>query len=235
MERKIVFAASILSADFANLKEEIRKCEDSGIDRVHLDVMDGHFVPNLTIGPAIISSIRKITTLPLDVHLMIEKPEQYIDIFIDAGADLITFHVEEYRGRNSPPPRDGVYPRTTVDMDEYRVRDVIRKINTKGAKAALALNPPTPFFAKNIVAELDEILIMSVNPGFGGQELIPSTIKKIKEVRSAFKGDIKVDGGINEDTVREIKDAGANVFVIGSYFFCSEDPKEALKKLRNLL
>ena len=118
MQRKTVFAASILSSNFANLEGEIKKCEDAGIDRIHLDVMDGHFVPNITIGPVVVASIREVTNLPLDVHLMIETPGNYIDQFIDAGADLITFHVEEYRGKNSPPPKEGIYPRTAVDMDE---------------------------------------------------------------------------------------------------------------------
>lgn len=235
MERKIIFALSILSADFSNLKEEVKKCEDAGADRIHLDVMDGHFVPNLTIGPIVVESIRKITSLPLDVHLMIERPENYINDFIKAGVNLITFHVEEYRGKNSPSPKEAIYPRTTIDMDEEKVRKVIQKIKMKGVKAALALNPPTPFFAQNISGELDEILIMSVNPGFGGQELIHSTLEKIRKVRSVFSKDIKVDGGVNEHTIREIRDAGANVLVIGNYFFHSKNPKEALQKLRNLL
>lgn len=235
MERKIIFAPSILSADFSNLKKEIEKCENSGAHRIHLDIMDGHFVPNITIGPLVVESIRKITSLPLDVHLMIEKPENYINDFINAGANLITFHIEEYRGKNSPPPKEGIYPRTTTDMDEEKVREVIQKIKLKGVETAIALNPPTPFFIQNLIGELDEILIMSVNPGFGGQELITSTIEKIKKVRSVFSKDIKVDGGINEYTIREIRDAGANVFVIGSYFFHSLNPKEALQKLKNLL
>jgi ribulose-phosphate 3-epimerase len=235
MKRKIIFAPSILSADFSNLKEEIKKCEDAGADRIHLDVMDGHFVPNITIGPIVVESIRKITSLPLDAHLMIEKPENYIDDFVNAGVNLITFHVEEYRGKNSSPPQEGVYPRTTLDMDEEKIKKVIDKIKMKGVKSAIALNPPTPFFASSISNELDEILLMSVNPGFGGQELIPSTLEKIKKVRSLFSKDIKVDGGINEDTIREIRDAGANVFVIGNYFFHSKNPKEALKKLHSLL
>ena len=235
MKRKIIFAPSFLSADFSNLKEEIKKCEDAGADRIHLDVMDGHFVPNITIGPLVVESIRKITSLPLDVHLMIEKPENYINDFVNAGVNLIAFHVEEFPGKKSIPPQEGIFPRTTIDMDEKRIREVIQMIKMKGVKAAIALNPPTPFFAKNLSNELDEILIMSVNPGFGGQEMIHSTIKKIKDVRSAFVKDIKVDGGVNEDTIREIRDAGANVFVIGNYFFHSPKPKEALQKLKNLL
>ena len=235
MKRKIIFAPSILSADFSNLKEEIKKCEDAGADRIHLDVMDGHFVPNLTIGPIVVESIRKTTSLPLDVHLMIERPENYINDFINAGVNLIAFHIEEFRGNESSPSQEGVYPRATIDMDEERVREVIRMIKIKGVKAAIALNPPTPFFAQNLSDELDEILIMSVNPGFGGQELIHSTLKKLKEVRSVFSKDIKVDGGVNEHTIRGIRDAGANVFVIGNYFFHSPNPKEALQKLKNLL
>lgn len=235
MERKIVFAPSLLSADFSNLKEEIKKCEDAGADRIHLDVMDGHFVPNLTIGPIVVESIRKVTSLPLDAHLMIEKPERYVDDFINAGVNLIAFHVEEYPGNKSPAPKEGVYPRTTVDMDEEKLLKIIRKIKSKGVKASLALNPPTPFFTGKLADELDEVLVMTVNPGFGGQELISSTLKKIKDIRGKFIKDIKVDGGINEETIREIRDAGANVFVIGNYFFSSPDPKEALQKLRDLL
>ena len=125
--------------------------------------------------------------------------------------------------------------RVEVDMDENGAREVIQAIKSKGIKAALALNPPTPFFAESLCDILDEILVMSVNPGFGGQELIPSTLEKIKKARSIFSKDIKVDGGINEDTIKEIRDAGANVFVIGNYFFHSPNPKEALSKLRNLL
>lgn len=235
MERKIIFATSILSSDFSKLKEEIEKCEDAGADRIHLDVMDGHFVPNLTFGPIVVESIRKTTSLPLDVHLMIERPENYINDFINAGVNLIAFHVEEYPGKNSPAPVDGVYPRTTIDMNEEKLRETIRKIKSKGVKVSLALNPPTDFFAGNLADELDEVLIMTVNPGWGGQVLISSTLKKIKDIRSKFSKDIKVDGGMNESTIREIKDAGANVFIIGSYFFHSENPKESLKKLRNLL
>lgn len=235
MKQEVIFAASILSADFSNLKGEIRKCEDAGVDRVHLDVMDGHFVPNLTIGPVVVESIRKITNLPLDVHLMIESPEKYIDQFTNAGADLITFHVEEYRGKNSPAPQKGIYPRTTVDMDEDKIRSIIEKIKAGNVEAALALNPPTPFFFQSILRELDEILIMSVNPGFGGQELMPSVVQKIRDIRKVFDKDIKVDGGINEGTIKEIRDSGANVFVIGSYFFRSENPKEALQRLKNLI
>jgi ribulose-phosphate 3-epimerase len=235
MERKIIFATSILSSDFSKLKEEIKKCEDAGADRIHLDVMDGHFVPNLTFGPIVVESIRKTTSLPLDVHLMVEKPEKYINDFINAGVSLIAFHVEEYPGKNSLAPKDGVYPRTTIDMDEEKLRGMIRKIRTKGVKVSLALNPPTGFFAGNFANELDEVLIMTVNPGFGGQVLIASTLEKIRDIRSKFSKDIKVDGGINENSIREIKDAGANVFIIGSYFFHSKNPKEALRKLRNLL
>lgn len=235
MERKIIFATSILSSDFSKLADEIKKCEDAGADRIHLDVMDGHFVPNLTFGPVLVESLRKVTSLPLDVHLMIEKPEKYIDDFINAGVNLIAFHVEEYRGKKSPAPKEGVYPRTTIDMDEEKLRGIINKIRTKGVKVSLALNPPTAFFAENLADELDEVLVMTVNPGFGGQVLISSTLKKIRDIRNKFSKDIKVDGGINEKTIRAIKDAGANVFIIGSYFFHSKNPREALQKLKNLL
>jgi len=235
MERKIIFATSILSSDFSKLSEEIKKCEDAGADRIHLDVMDGHFVPNLTFGPILVESLKKVTSLPLDAHLMIEKPQKYIKDFINAGVNLIAFHVEEYRGKKSPAPAEGVYPRTAIDMDEEKLRETIREIRTKGVKVSLALNPPTKFFAGNLADELDEVLVMTVNPGFGGQVLISSTLEKIRDIRSKFSKDIKVDGGINEKTIKDIKDAGANVFIIGSYFFRSQNPKEALQKLKKLL
>ncbi len=235
MDRKIIFATSILSSDFSKLSEEIKKCEDAGADRIHLDVMDGHFVPNLTFGPVVVESIKKVTTLPLDVHLMVERPWKYINDFINAGVNLIAFHVEEYPGKNSPASREGVYPRTTIDMDKEKLREMVHKIKSKGVKVSLALNPPTPFFAQELSDELDEILIMTVNPGFGGQVLIASTLEKIRDIRSKFSKDIKVDGGINGNTIKKIRDAGANIFIIGSYFFRSTNPKEALRKLRDLL
>jgi len=234
VRERVIFTPSLLSADFSNLREEIEKCQIAGAQRLHVDVMDGHFVPNITIGPVVVESIRKVTSLALDIHLMIERPEQYIDDFINAGADLITFHVEEYRGEKSLPPEEGVYPRVTIDMNEERVKEVIVRIKTKGVRAAVALNPPTPFFVHNLSDELDEILIMTVNPGFGGQRLIPSTLDKVKKARSLFQKDIKVDGGVNEDTIKELVEAGANILVVGSYFFHSKDPKEALNRLSSL-
>ena len=126
MKRKVIFAPSLLSSDFSNLREEIKKCEGAGAERIHLDVMDGHFVPNITIGPVVVESIRKVTSLSLDVHLMIERPEKYIDDFINAGSNLIAFHIEEFRGEESPSPQEGVYPRSTVDMDEEKIRTVIQ-------------------------------------------------------------------------------------------------------------
>ncbi|WP_319370340.1 ribulose-phosphate 3-epimerase [uncultured Ilyobacter sp.] len=207
----IKVAPSILSADFSKLGEEITSITESGADMIHIDVMDGMFVPNISFGPVVIKSIRDKSNLCFDVHLMIESPERYIDEFVKAGADLITVHAES----------------TT------HLHRTIQQIKAHGIKAAVSLNPATSVESlKYVIDELDMVLLMSVNPGFGGQKFIPSTLEKIKEVRSMNANiDIQVDGGITDETVKDCIEAGANVFVAGSYVF-SGNYKERIESLK---
>ncbi|MFA5062643.1 MAG: ribulose-phosphate 3-epimerase [Candidatus Omnitrophota bacterium] len=211
---KIKIAPSILSADFSCLGEEIKKVEKAGADMLHIDVMDGHFVPNITIGPIVVKCIRKCTKLPLDVHLMIENPQKYIDTFIDAGSDMITVHIETISG--------------------LRLGIQKRKLKSKGVELGVSFNPATPVARiKPVLKYADFILVMSVNPGFGGQSFIPAAIPKIKELRAIFKGDISVDGGINELTAQSVVRAGANVLAAGSYVFGAKDKRKAIERIRN--
>ncbi|MBC8473354.1 MAG: ribulose-phosphate 3-epimerase [Candidatus Omnitrophica bacterium] len=227
MKKPILVAPSILSADFSKLADEIKKVEDSGADMIHIDIMDGCFVPNITIGPLIVKAVRKCTQLPLDVHLMIEAPHRFVKEFADAGADIITVHAEAYssvleKGKS----------RKTDKIDETRTKEVLAQIKRLGKKAGLSLNPDSPFCIKGVIGDVDMILLMSVHPGFGGQSFIDRVLPKIKEARKLFSGDIEVDGGINDKNVKSVIDAGANIIVAGSYFFGAKDPKEAVRKLR---
>jgi len=213
----IKLAPSILSADFARLGEQIAEVARAGADYIHVDVMDGHFVPNITIGAPVVASIRRVTSLPLDVHLMIEHPERYISDFVKAGADVITVHVEA-----SP-----------------HLQSTIRLIKELGAKAGVSLNPATPLSAVDeFIHHVDLILIMSVNPGFGGQSFIPITLAKIATMRRilddrGLSAELEVDGGINADNAPDIVEAGATVLVAGNSIFKSrEGISRALQKLR---
>ncbi len=209
----IKVAPSILSADFSRLGEEIKAISEAGAHYIHIDVMDGHFVPNLTLGPAIVNSIRKYSDKVFDVHLMMEKPERYIKNFVDAGADIIVVHVEACP----------------------HLHRVIQEIKSYGVKAGVSLNPHTPVeMIKHLIPELDMVLIMSVNPGFGGQSFIPFSLDKIKAVRALSSTiDIEVDGGIVEETGKLCVEAGANVLVAGSYIF-GGNYKERISILSNL-
>lgn len=215
--RKIKVAPSILSADFSRLAEEIRAVEAAGADIIHVDVMDGHFVPNITIGPLVVEAARKATGLPLDVHLMINRPEMYIDDFARAGADYLTVHVEATNHLN-------------------RLVQAIRA--HKGVRAGVSLNPATPLETLDyILAEIDMVLIMSVNPGFGGQAFIPSAIEKIKRLRrrideAGLRVEIEVDGGIKPDNAAEIAAAGADILVAGSAVFGAKDYASAVRGIR---
>ncbi|WP_028971626.1 ribulose-phosphate 3-epimerase [Sporomusa ovata] len=214
----IKVAPSILSADFSQLANEIIKIEKAGADWVHIDVMDGHFVPNLTFGPPVVAAIRKVTKLPFDVHLMVTNPQDLIEPFIRAGADIITVHAE-----TAP-----------------HLHRLLQTIKEHGKKAGVSLNPSTPLaVVKEVLDDLDMILIMSVNPGFGGQKFIPGAIDKIARLRSKIEQrkltiDIEVDGGINASTARQVIAAGATILVAGSAVYGAEDMTQAIKDIRGL-
>ncbi|NOU68307.1 ribulose-phosphate 3-epimerase [Paenibacillus sp. LMG 31461] len=214
----VYVAPSILSADFAKLGDEIKAVEQGGADWIHVDVMDGHFVPNITIGPLVVDAIRPVTKLPLDVHLMIEKPDRYIPDFVKAGADLISVHVE-------------------ACTHLHRTLDLIKQ---SGIKAGVVLNPATPIsLIEHVLDEhLDLVLIMTVNPGFGGQAFIPGMLNKIRALREQANAKgltglhIEVDGGINEITARQVIEAGADVLVAGNAVFGQQDRAEAIRRIR---
>jgi ribulose-phosphate 3-epimerase len=212
----VKIAPSILSADFAKLGEEIKDVERGGADYIHVDVMDGHFVPNITIGPLIVEAIRPVTGLPLDVHLMIENPDQYIEAFAKAGADYITVHVEASR----------------------HLHRTIQLIKSTGVKAGVVINPATPVESlKHIIEDVDMVLLMSVNPGFGGQKFISSVLPKIRQVKELADElnpnlEIEVDGGVNEETAKLCVEAGATVLVAGSAVFNKEDRAAAISSLK---
>ena len=214
--KPVQIAPSILSADFARLGEEIRAVEAAGADIIHVDVMDGHFVPNLTIGPLVVAALRKVTQLPLDVHLMMEKPENYVADFAKAGADWITVHVET----------------------GYHLHRTIHQIKGLGKRPGLVLNPGTSLSSLDyLLAEVDLVMLMSVNPGFGGQSFIPSALDKIRALRQiidqrGLKVDIEVDGGVAPDTVAAVRQAGADILVAGSAVFGREDYAAAISALR---
>jgi len=212
-------APSILSADFSKLGDEIRSVETAGADWIHVDVMDGHFVPNITIGPLVVEAARRATSLPLDVHLMIEHPDRYIEDFAKAGADVISIQAEAC-----------IHLNRTIQM-----------IKALDLRAGVVLNPATPLSALEWVLEdVDLVMIMSVNPGFGGQKFIPNSLDKIRTLHKMIRDRglcvlIEIDGGVNEKTIKNISDAGADVFVAGSAIFKSPDYKETIGKFRELI
>jgi ribulose-phosphate 3-epimerase len=212
----VKIAPSILSADFARLAEEIRDVEQGGADYIHVDVMDGHFVPNITIGPLVVEAIRPVTKLPLDVHLMIEQPDRYIPAFAKAGADYLSVHVEACP----------------------HLHRTIHLIKEHGVKAGVVLNPHTPVeMIQHMIDDVDLVLLMTVNPGFGGQKFIPSVLPKIRQVAQLVKErgrlvEIEVDGGINAATARLCIEAGANVLVAGSAIYNERDRAAAIRAIR---
>ena len=215
----IKVAPSILAADFSQLGNVIKQTSQGKADMIHIDVMDGNFVPNITIGPVVVKSIRAYTDIPFDVHLMIENPENYVQDFIDAGADIITVHVEACK----------------------HLHRVVQQIRNAGVKVGVVLNPATSVRVLDpILAELDMVLLMSVNPGFGGQKFIPSTLNKIKLLRSMTNEiekdiDIEVDGGVNRSNVKEIINAGANVIVAGSAIYDNDNIKKSVSSFKDFV
>jgi len=213
---RIRIAPSILASDFSRLGDEIRAAEAAGADAIHVDVMDGRFVPNITIGPVVVSALRPTTKLPLDVHLMIVEPERYLDAFAEAGADLLTVHAE------ATP----------------HLHRTVQHIRSLGKRAGVSLNPHTPLSVLDVILpDLSQVLIMSVNPGFGGQTFIEAVVPKIRALREEItrrqlKVDIEVDGGITPETARIVVDAGANVLVAGSWVFRAPDYRQAIAALR---
>lgn len=218
MTPKALLAPSLLSADFSQLASEVRSVEKAGADWLHVDVMDGHFVPNLTVGPLIVEALKPLTKLPLDCHLMVSEPERWVDAFAKAGADIITVHAE-----------------ATPHLD--RLLNHIRE--TAGCKAGVSLNPATPLSQiEEVLGLVDLVLVMSVNPGFGGQKFIESTLSKIErlnEIRDASKANflIEVDGGVNASNIARLRKAGTDVFVAGSAVFAQQDRAKAIQELRS--
>ena len=214
--RKCMIAPSILSADFSRLGEEIRAVEIAGADIIHIDVMDGHFVPNITIGPLIVAAARRVTDLPLDVHLMINEPDKYIPSFVAAGADWITVHVE-----------------TCLHLQK-----TLSSIKEAGKKAGAVLNPATSLTTLDYVLEMvDVVMVMSVNPGFGGQSFIPSSLQKIRRLRALLdqvnpEAGIEVDGGVGPNTIGAIAEAGANIFVAGSAIYGQSDYRAVIAAMK---
>lgn len=216
MNRPLRVSPSLLSCDFGRLAEEVRAVEAAGADWIHVDVMDGRFVPNITIGPVVVQAIKRAASRPLDVHLMIVEPEKYIEAFAKAGADILTVHVEA-----SP-----------------HLHRTLQQIRQAGARPAVVLNPSTPLSAvEEVLSEVEMVLVMSVNPGFGGQSFIESTVDRVRRLREMIDArglsvDIEVDGGINAETARRVVEAGATVLVAGSYVFGAKDYAQAIRSLR---
>ena len=212
----VLIAPSILSADFAALGDAIAAAERGGADFIHVDVMDGHFVPNITVGPPVVKSLRRVAAVPLDVHLMIEEPDRHIEAFADAGAAMISVHVE-------------VLP---------HLHRTVHAIKALGAKAGVVLNPSTPVGAiLEIAADVDYVLVMSVNPGFGGQTFIPRSESKVRDVRGLLDGagnhaPVEIDGGIDRHNVARVVAAGARIIVAGSAIFQTPDPERATRELK---
>jgi len=212
-------APSILSADFAKLGEEVRALETAGADYIHVDVMDGHFVPNITIGPPVVAAVRRVTDVPLDVHLMIENPDQYLDAFAEAGSTILTVHAEA----------------------GYHLQRTLQAIKDKGVRPAVSLNPATPInVLDHVLEDVDMVLIMTVNPGFGGQKFIPAMLSKIRALKqkiaeAGLDVAIEVDGGIVKENIKTVSDAGADIFVSGSGILNTSDYAKTISEMKHLI
>ena len=214
----VKIAPSILSADFANLERDIRLVDEKGADYIHVDVMDGQFVPNITLGPNLVSAIRPVTDLPLDVHLMVQEPERFIEAFVEAGADILTIHQE-----------------STVHIHRG-----MQMIKNAGVKAGVVINPGTPVSAiEHVLSMADLVLIMTVNPGFGGQAFLPECLTKVEQLdalrkEKGYSYEIEIDGGVDDKTAKSCVEAGADVLVAGSYVYNAPEPGERIAKLREV-
>jgi ribulose-phosphate 3-epimerase len=234
MNNPLQVSASILCADFTQLGNEVRKCEEAGVDRIHVDVMDGLFVPNISIGNVIVEALRPLTKLPIEAHLMIERPGRYIEDFINSGADSISIHAECYGPRRRGCREQDQYPKEVDAIDVDMAKRDIDKIKAKGKEAFMVLNPGTPVCFGSLMDDLDGVLVMSVNPGFAKQKFMSLVLTKVKALRESFNGSIAIDGGINESTAPRAVEAGANILVTASYFFGSEDSGRTVQYLRSL-
>ncbi len=214
--RRLIVSPSLLACDFGHLAEEIKKVEEAGADWLHVDVMDGQFVPNITLGPVIVEAIRRVTQMPLDIHLMIDDPMKYLKPFLDAGSSSLTPHVEAAKLQGAG-----------------KVDALLDAIHAGKARAGLSIRPKTPAqVLKPYLPKLDLVLVMTVEPGFGGQGFIPEAVPKVRQLRQWYAGDISVDGGINADTGLLCREAGANVLVAGTYVFQSSTKRTAIQTLR---
>ncbi len=233
MFKPIEVSASILSADFGNLARDIKRCEEAGVDRFHIDCMDGHFVPNLTIGPVIVEAVRKNTRLPIETHLMIEHPGAYLESYAKAGADIIQIQVECYGERRASSRQWNQWPKETDKVDIKALQSDLKKVRGWGKKAFVVFNPGTPL-CEDILKDCDGVLIMSVNPGFAGQSFMPEALPKLSRLREVFNGDIAVDGGINAKTSPMAVQSGAHVLITASYLFGDRQMAEVTHSLKSL-
>jgi ribulose-phosphate 3-epimerase len=232
MNSKIQISASLLSADFLHLEDDIRKSEEAGVSSFHLDVMDGHLAPNISYGPPIIKFIRKATKLPLIAHLMIDNPWLYLDDYIQSKVDGILLHAEAYDLEKADIKEIKTKARIAKNINIKSLKEDLEYIKKHGVEAGITLNPGTDItLVKPILGNLDCVLFMSVNPGFSGQVFMPEVLPKIQELRKIFKGDIKIDGGINEKTAKSAIAAGANILITASYLYSAKDYKAAIQKL----
>ena len=229
----IKISASILSANFLNLENDIRAIESAGIDSLHLDVMDNHLAPNISFGPPIIKPVRSITDLPLDTHLMIDAPWLFFDDYIAAGSTDICFHIECYDANIPSHGQIKQQSRVATDVDYDRVKEHVAYLQSNGVRAGITINPNTEAsMIFPVLDVVDYVLVMSVHPGFSGQSFIPESLDKIRAIRARFDKDINVDGGVKDTNAKAIVDAGANVLISASYLFAADDYKVAIDNLR---